>query len=417
MNILFVHQNFPAQFKHLAPALAREPGNKVVALTMREGVPRDWEGVRVVPYSAARGTSRSIHPWVADLESKVIRGEACLRAALALRKEGFEPDIIVVHPGWGEGMFLKDVWPRARLGMYCEFYYRSEGADVGFDPEFGRSNDMAPSRLRVRNANNLLHFECADAGLAPTQWQAGTFPEPFRSRITVAHDGIDTAFARPRPDVRMNLQSRRGRVDLDPSCEVVTFVSRNLEPYRGFHTFMRALPELLVARPDARVVIVGGSDVSYGSAPAGGGSWKPVLINEVKPRIREEDWARVHFVGKLEYAQFMALLQLSTVHVYLTYPFVLSWSLLEAMSCGCAIVGSDTAPVREVIHDGETGCLTDFFDASALARRVAGLLADAPARRRLGAHAREFAVARYDVRGVCLPQQREWVESLAAQTA
>jgi glycosyltransferase involved in cell wall biosynthesis len=415
LNILFVHQNFPGQFKHLAPALAADPSNAVVAFTMRDMAPCHWNGVRVIPYAPNRGTSRSVHPWVADLETKVIRGEACLKAALSLKKEGFVPDVIVAHPGWGESLFLKDVWPTARLGMYCEFYYGPEGADAGFDPEFGAPSEMSASRLRVKNANNLLHFEVADAGLAPTQWQASTFPEPFRSRITVAHDGIDTKLVCPREDVSLVLQSRGRKMDISRSDEVITFVSRNLEPYRGYHIFMRALPTLLAARPNARVLIVGGDEVSYGSPPAGGGSWKDVLVREIRPQVSDADWQRVHFLGKLEYGKFIALLQLTTVHVYLTYPFVLSWSLLEAMSCGCAIVGSDTPPVREVIRDGETGYLTDFFDKAALARGICDLLDDAPTRQRLSANARELAVSQFDLKRICLPQQREWLESLAAQ--
>lgn len=415
LNILFVHQNFPAQFKYLAPVLAADHANTVVALTMRGIEACSWQGVRVLPYAAARVGSRAIHPWVADLEAKVIRGEACLQAALALKQEGFVPDVIVAHPGWGESLFLKDVWPGARLGMYCEFHYRPEGADVGFDLEFACGGERAASRVRLKNANNWLHFESADAGLSPTHWQASTFPEPFRSRITVAHDGIDTDLLRPRSDVRLNLKSAHDFVQLDRSSEIITFVSRNLEPYRGYHSFMRALPWLLAARPNARVLIVGGEEVSYGARPPGGGSWKPVFIEEVRPHIPNADWARVHFLGRLEYASFIALLQLSRVHVYLTYPFVLSWSLLEAMSCGCAIVASDTAPVREAIHPGTTGVLTDFFDASALADRVCELLDDASTRQRLGANARDFAIGHYDLQRVCLPRQREWVESLLAQ--
>jgi glycosyltransferase involved in cell wall biosynthesis len=223
-----------------------------------------------VPYRAERSPSRTIHPWVADFETKVIRGEACLHAALQLKQQGFTPDAIVAHPGWGESLFLRDAWPDAPLGMYCEFFYRAEGADVGFDPEFPSRGAHDESRVRVKNANSLLHMQVADSGLAPTEWQASTFPEPFRWRLTVAHDGIDTRFVAPRADVTLVLKNASGTVSLTRADEVVTFVSRNLEPYRGYHSFMRALPDMLTQRPKARVVIVGGDETSYGAPPTDG---------------------------------------------------------------------------------------------------------------------------------------------------
>ncbi len=414
MNTLFVHQNFPGQFKHLAPALARQ-GHRVLAMTMRQTEPGVWRGVRILPYRAQRGSTPGVHPWVQDVEAKTLRGEACFRAALALQREGFEPDVIVAHPGWGESLFLKQVWPRARLGIYCEFFYQAQGADAGFDPEFASADPAGDAcRLRLKNLNNLLHFEVAEAGIAPTQWQASTFPAPFRDRITVVHDGIDTAALAPRADGHLMLN---GRVRLERGDEIITFVNRQLEPYRGYHVFMRALPEILRRRPNARVMIVGGDGVSYGAAPDraryGARSWKRIFAEEVRPLILDADWARVHFLGNLPYQQFVPLLQLSAVHVYLTYPFVLSWSLLEAMSVGCAIVASDTAPLREAIVHGETGRLVDFFDVPALAQQVCALLDDKPERERLGRQARAFARERYDLATACLPRQLVWVSELA----
>jgi glycosyltransferase involved in cell wall biosynthesis len=263
--------------------------------------------------------------------------------------------------------------------------------------------------MRLKNLNNLLHFDIADAGLSPTHWQASTFPLPFRDRITVVHDGIDTEAVRPDPNVTITLGNG---LALSRNDEVVTFVNRNLEPYRGYHTFMRALPSLLRQRPNAQVLIVGGDSVSYGAKPAGDSTWKTIFANEVRPQISDADWARVHFLGNLPYQQFIPLLQLSTVHVYLTYPFVLSWSLLEAMSAGCAIVASDTAPLREAIRHNETGLLVDFFDANALAEHVGALLADTQTRKKLGENARTFARAHYDLKTQCLPGQIAWVEQL-----
>jgi glycosyltransferase involved in cell wall biosynthesis len=241
MKILFVHQHFPGQFRFLAPALV-ERGHTVVAMTMQAGASTEWQGVKLVRYSPTRGSTPNVHPWVVDLETKTIRGEACFRAALQMKAKGFSPDLIVAHPGWGESLFVKDVWPSVKLAMYCEFFYHADQADVGFDPEFASADPGEVCRLRLKNLNNLLHFESADAGLSPTQWQASTFPEPFRSKITVIHDGIDTQVIAPAPqaNVTLNDKTRLTRAD-----EVITFVNRNLEPYRGYHIFMRALPEVL----------------------------------------------------------------------------------------------------------------------------------------------------------------------------
>jgi glycosyltransferase involved in cell wall biosynthesis len=411
MRILFVHQNFPGQFRHVAPALAAR-GHDVSALTMRADVPPAWQGVRVIGYRASRGSTPGIHPWVGDFESKVIRGEAAFRAALALQQKGYRPDVVVAHPGWGESLFLKEVWPDAPLGIYCEFHYRAHGADVGFDPEFPSSDPGEACRIRVKNANNLLHFETADAGLAPTRWQADGFPERFRSRITVMHDGIDTEAVAPAPGASFTVDAPEGALRLVPGDEVLTFVNRNLEPYRGYHVFMRALPAILERRPRARAVIVGGDGVSYGSRPPTGRTWKSVFLDEVRDRL---DLSRVHFTGTLPYARYLSLLQVSAVHVYLTYPFVLGWSLLEAMSAGCAIVASDTPPVREAIRHAQTGRLFDFFDRDALADEVCALLDDPAGRARLGAAAREEARRRYDLARVCLPGQIAWVERLGGR--
>lgn len=418
MKLLFIHQNFPGQFKHLAPALAQQ-GPQVVAMTLQKVTAPVWQGVRLVPYAVNRGTTPGVHPWLADFETKTIRGEACLRAAMQLRGQGFRPDGIIAHPGWGESLFLKDIWPQARLGIYCEFYYHPHGADVGFDPEFpGADPVLEAARLRLKNLNNMLHFQVADAGLSPTRWQANTFPEPFRQRITVVHDGIDTQALAPNPHAALTLSNQAGRhMTLTRADEIITFVNRNLEPYRGFHIFMRALPEVLRRRPRAHVLIVGGNDVSYGARPdpqryGGLTTWRDIFTAEVRPRISDADWQRVHFLGHIPYPHFVALLQVSTVHVYWTYPFVLSWSLLEAMSVGCAVVASDTAPVQEAIRQGETGLLVDFFDIAGLIDAVCRLLDDPAERRRLGERARAHAQAHYDLRRVCLPRQMAWVQEL-----
>jgi len=408
MRLLFVHQNFPAQFKHLAPALATR--HEVVAFTMQKNMPADWQGVRLISYQAVRGSTPAVHPWVGDFETKIIRAEAAFNAAVELRDSGFSPDLIIAHPAWGESLFLKDVWPKAKLAVYCEFFYHANGADVGFDKEFYATAPADVCRLRLKNLNNFLHFNLVDAGIAPTRWQASTFPKSFRSKITVIHEGIDTTIIAPNEQISLNLNGDNGSITLSRNDEIITFISRRLEPYRGYHIFMRALPELLRRRPNARVLIVGDDAVGYG-APPPNGTWKGVFLNEV---IQQLDMSRVHFLGHVPYELLIPLLQLSRVHVYLTYPFVLSWSLLEAMSAGCTIVASDTRPLHEAIRHDETGRLVNFFDPKALTEEVCYLLDNPEKRATLGANARAFAQATYDLKTICLPKQLAWVESLLA---
>jgi len=384
-------------------------GHDVRAFVLTTAPAKNWEGVKLIPYSLHRSNGKGVHPWVSDFESKVIRGEAAFRCAENTKAQGFYPDLIIAHPGWGESLFLKEIWPKAKLGIYCEFFYHPTGIDVGFDPEFASDDSSDRCRVALKNVNNLLHFEFADSGIAPTHWQASTFPLPFRERIKVVHDGIDTDILAPNPAISLKIN---GNLSLTKKDEIITFVNRNLEPYRGYHIFMRALPRILAERPNARIMIVGGNEVSYGAKSTDHRSWKDRFIDEVRPQIADADWARVHFLGKIPYSSFIGLLQISTVHTYLTYPFVLSWSLLEAMSIGCAIVASDTQPLHEAIDHGRTGVLTNFFDHDALADNIIALLNDPDQRKRLGKAAREFARIHYDLKRVCLPQQLEWVKNL-----
>lgn len=421
-KILFIHQNFPGQFKHLAPALVQR-GYEVFALAMREGGDTIWQGVKVIHYTVSRSSTPNIHPWLTDFETKLIRAEAVFKKLRELRGLGIAPDLIISHPGWGESLFVKEVYPRVKLAVYCEFFYRATGADVGFDPEFGPTDsEMERCRLSVKNLNNILHFKIADYAWAPTKWQASTYPEEFRKKMVVIHDGIDTDVVVPNPGASITLQKTSGeRITLTRRDEVVTFVNRNLEPYRGYHIFMRALPRLLRRRPRAQILIVGGSGVSYGSPPdpkryGGLHSWKDIFINEVRPLISESDWRRVHFLGVIPYNAFLAVLQVSSVHVYLTYPFVLSWSLLEAMSAGCAVVGSNTPPVAEVITHDYNGRLVDFFDIEGLVEEIDQLLSNRDLRMRLARNARDFIVRNYDLKRVCLPKLIAFVENMLSDS-
>ena len=402
MNLLFVHQNFPGQFKHLAPHFARA-GHEVRALAIDgPGLP----GIAIQRYKPARGTGRDTHPWAQEFETKVIRGEACAAAALQFRARGWNPDVIVANPGWGESLFLKDVWPQARMLALIEFFYATHGLDFDFDPEFYRADLAREARLRAKNAHLLMALADMDRGLSPTHFQRSAVPPQYRDRVSVIFDGIDTGAVRADPGASITIAGRTVRA----GDEVVTFVNRNLEPYRGYHTFMRALPEILRRRPNAVALIVGGDSVSYGAAAPAGKTWKQIFFDEVKDRL---DTTRVFFLGRLAYDHYLKVLQVSACHVYLTYPFVLGWSCIEAMSTGALVVGSATPPVEEAIAHESNGLLVDFFDVAALAAQVSGCLAEPARYAPLRAAARRTAIERYDLATVCLPQQVRLVEELA----
>jgi glycosyltransferase involved in cell wall biosynthesis len=410
MQILFLHQNFPAQFRHLTAELIRF-GHSVHCLTMFDNTEPKEQGVHIHRYQPARSSSPNIHPWLIDFESKIIRGEAVFRAALGLKNKGVYPDLVIAHPGWGESLFIKEIWPKTRLGLYCEYHYRFKDSDVDFDPEFPVTDQSEICRITLKNLNNDLNAKIFDAAISPTRWQASTYPADIQEKISVIHDGIDTNLIKPNNGVQVLLNDS---TLITKNTEVITFVNRSLEPCRGFHIFMRSLPQILKEQKNAIVLIVGGDGVSYGKPPKEGCTWRQKLLAEITPQMSASELGRIHFLGNIPYDQYINLLQISTVHVYLTYPFVLSWSLLEAMSAGCAIVASKTPPVEEVIGDNENGILIDFFDTRSLAESVIELIRNSSKRRELGASARETIIKKYDLKTICLPAQLGWVNSLLA---
>ncbi|MDB5606043.1 MAG: glycosyl transferase [Bradyrhizobium sp.] len=402
MDVLFVHNNFPAQFQQLARYLARQPGTRVAAIGAQTS--RPIKDVRLMKYALTNVDVSSSHPFARRFDLECHRAEQVLYALTNLASSGFIPDVIVAHPGWGETLPVRTVFPKARLIVYCEFFYGSTDRDVAFDPEFPAIGVDGHVSLQLKNAATLLALSECDAGLAPTAWQRSTFPSIFQDKIAVLHEGIDTAVVKPAPKVSFRLPS--GKL-LTAKDELVTFAARNLEPLRGYHIFMRALPRIMAERPNAEILVIGGHGTSYGAPSPAGTTWQSLFHDEVAGQI---DPRRVSFVGHLPYEDYLRALQISSAHVYLTYPFVLSWSLLEAMSAGCLVIGADTAPVREVLNQ-ENGILVPFFDVDQLANRVIDALADRNRFRKIRNAARQTILDKYDLAQTCLPAQVDFIRS------
>jgi glycosyltransferase involved in cell wall biosynthesis len=395
MNILFVHNNFPAQFRNLAAKLARDPDMNLAAIGSNTATP--MQGVRLIKYSLAEADLADTHPFARRFDMECRRAEQVLYGLSTLSSSGFKPDIIFAHPGWGETLPLRTMFPQARLVIYCEFYYGAHRQDLGFDPEFPATGLDGHIALQLKNATTLLALEDCELGISPTKWQQSTFPAHYQSKIDIVHEGINVGVAKPSPGAVLTLPSGR---QLRRSDEVVTYVARNLEPVRGYHIFMRALPDILARRPNAEIVIVGGDGTSYGSAPQAGTSWKSIFFKEVESRM---DSRRVHFLGRIPHHSYINVLQVSSAHVYLTYPFVLSWSLLEAMSAGCVVIASKTSPVQEMI-DGKNGVLVPFFDVEQWSDRVVDALKNPERYRPMREAARQFVKETFDADKICVPR-------------
>jgi glycosyltransferase involved in cell wall biosynthesis len=384
LKFVFVHQNFPGQFLHIVQHLAKSKLHDIVFIT--EPSDNDIPGVRKVPYARPSGAKAETHVAARELDGGVRRAEAVARTAANLKTLGYEADIIIGHHGWGEMLNLRDVWPDAAMLGYLEFFYHPDSVDVGFDPEFPiDQSDFA--RIRAKNAINHIALDLGGEGQTPTKWQLSTYPEWARPMINLVWEGVNLDRCIPDPIAR-RASLRIGDMTIRPTDKLVTYVARDLEPYRGFHLMMRSLPQLLRARRDIKVVMVGGDGVSYGAHPRQGGTWRDYMMQEVGDQI---DLKRVAFPGRVKYETYLSMMQRSDAHIYLTYPFVASWSLREALAIGCAVIGSDTETVREFVTDRQNGLLASFFDPPGLARTVLEVLEDTDLDRKLRTNARCYA--------------------------
>ncbi len=425
-KVLFVHQNFPGQYKFLAAKLSSDNKYDVYSLSLNSPetlklfeLNDKYPNVKHYKYSINKENVDGLNRLAIEFETKMLRAEAIALRAIELKKEGFIPDLIVAHPGWGEGFLLKEVWRDSKLLTYFEFYYNTMDSDVDFDlsednrPEYGFE---LRTKLVARNAPFLSSLSQSDAVVCPTQFQKKTAPKEYMDKINVIHDGIDTTILKPREDAIVTISKKNEAskdddvsIELTKKDKVITFVNRNLEPYRGYHMFMRSLPKVLEKHPDAYILIVGGDGVSYGATPQKE-SYKDQYLNEVKDKLPNKN--NIMFLGYIPYNVLLSVLDISSVHVYLTYPFVLSWSMLEAMSLECLVLGSKTPPVEEIIVNKKNGLLVDFFDTKSISSKIIDILDNPDSYKEIRKAARETIVKKYDLKSVCMPKHIEMIEDL-----
>lgn len=403
MKFLFVHQTFPSQFRYL-PRYLVSIKQEVRALTVN--LNQEIPGVINHVYQRTKECNSGTFPWAVPAEDRVISGYSAAKRAVEMRdKEGFTPDVIFTHTAWGEEMFLRQVWPEAKIIGFFEYFHSPHDLGVGYDPEFPVTEQMRWS-VTAKSMGDLLSLNEADVGYCPTVFQKNTYPAWSHSKLSVVHDGIDTDLYRPIEDVSLEVDGLK----LTRQDEIITFVTRNMEPLRGFHSFMRALPEVLKRRPNARVLIAGHDSLGgYGPLRKDGQTHKEVYWNEVKDQL---DQSRVHFLGTVSQPVVQAIYNLSSVHVYLTYPYFVSWSVLEAMSSGAVVLGSNVASVREHIKDDLNGYLVDMLDPLDVADRIQAILDERGSTRQLALKklARESMIATVGFTSVCLGRQLSLVD-------
>jgi len=399
MIILFMHRNFPAQFKHIAAELAKDPLNRVIFITANTTV--QIPGIIKLVYTPKPKTSKDLHPYLGIYEESVLHGQAAAEIATEIKNRGVIPDVIYGF-SWGPSMFIKDVFPDVPYIAYFEWFSKSK--DSAYDFGGNILNEDKKIRIRCNNTQIYLDLSSCDAGLSPTHWQKEQFPKEYQDKIKVIHDGVDIEVCNPNKDAKFLIKDKN--LELSVKDEVITYATRGMESLRGFPQFMEAVEKLLKKRPKAHFIIGGEDSVFYGAFAPNGMTWKNYMLQKLNL-----DMNRVHFVGTLNYSEYLSLLQISSAHIYLTYPYVLSWSLLEAMACGCCIIASKTQPVLEVIENNKNGILVDFFSVDHIVNRIEYAIDNPDKMKLVRENARKTVVEKYD-KNILVPQHIAFIKSM-----
>ncbi len=401
MKILFIHNNFPGQYRRLVPYITKNTDFKCAVATL-ETNKQKFPYTRI-NYKPHREPTKDVHPAVAYTESSAIMGQAAYKALIDVRNKGSAPDIVLAHSGWGASMFIKDIFPNAKFLAYHEWFYHSYGTDGDFLNK-RKSDPNYEMTIRLKNTPILQDLSSMDWGQSPTQFQINKIPKVFHSKMSVLHDGVDTSFFYPKDGVRVELPDGKF---LSAEDEVITYISRGMEQQRGFPQFMESISILMKERPNLHVMVIGDDRIAYGAKRKDGKGMKSEMLEKF-----DYDKDRLHFLGLVPIQGMLAALRISSLHVYFTVPFVLSWSMMEALATGALVMGSKTQPVEEMITHNENGLLVDFFDIDAQVACMNDALDNQDKYIPLRQAARQLILDHYSVDDL-LPKYQKLIENVA----
>ena len=415
MHVLYVHQNFPAQFGHIARHLIDKLGWQCSFVSQTPG--GVVGGINKVEYKIAGGATKQNHFCSRTFENTVWHCDAVYRAMKG--HPDIKPDLIVGHSGFGSTLFLRELYPTTPIVNFFEYYYipHDPDSDMDFRRDLGwPTSELKYLRSRCRNAMILLDLQTCNAAYTPTEFQKSRFPAEYQQKLETIFDGVDRSIYHGyeetlRPPVDQRGIRRIGGVDVPADKRVVTFVSRGFESMRGFDVFMKVAKRIYQQFPDVVFLVIGSDKVAYGGDEEFIAPYR--TFKEWTLAQDTYDLSKFHFLGKIPPTELGKVLAATDLHIYLTVPFVLSWSMMDAMSCGAVVLGSDTAPVREMIKDGQNGLIADFFDADALAAKAIGALRDPAGARAMGRAAEQMIIERYSLEAV-LPRMLAMYERTAA---
>ena len=413
MHVLYVHQNFPAQFGHIARHLIQKMNWRCSFVS--ETPAGVVDGIEKIQYKLGGGATKQNHFCTRTFENTVWHCHG-VYDALAKHPE-LKPDLIVGHSGFGSTLFLRELYPDTPVINFFEYYYRSHDADS--DMDFRKDlawgvPEIKYLRSRCRNAMILLDLQNCQIGYTPTKFQKSRFPTEYGQKIRTIFDGVDRSIYHGydgtlRPPVNDRGVRTIAGIEVPADTRVVTYVSRGFESMRGFDIFMKAAKIICDREPNVIFLVIGTDRIAYGGDESytAGKSFKEWVLGQDK-----YDLDRIKFIGRLPMDELGRTLAASDLHIYLTVPFVLSWSMMDAMSCGAVVLASDTSPVKEMIRDGENGLLADFFNPEAFADKACEVLRDPDAFRHVGQAAERMITEQYSLDAV-LPQMLQLYEDAA----